>query len=172
MDSLRRHEIDYRGILYTGLMLTAAGPKVLEFNARFGDPECQPLMARLKSDLVEIMLATIEQRLDQVTLEWDPRSAVCVVLASEGYGWKPDDQVTKGVEISGLEEAGKTPDTVIFHAGTALKEGKLVTSGGRVLGVTSLGNTLEEARARAYSAIGKIQFKGMQFRKDIGAKVR
>ncbi|HVT83185.1 MAG TPA: phosphoribosylamine--glycine ligase [Phycisphaerae bacterium] len=170
MDTLRRHEIDYRGILYTGLMLTAGGAKVLEFNARFGDPECQPLMMRLKTDLVEVMLATVEGRLDQITLEWDPRTAVCVVLASEGYGWKPDDQVRKGVEITGLEEAGKTPETVIFHAGTAMKDGRLVSSGGRVLGVTSLGKTLVEARERAQEAISKIHFEGMQYRKDIGAK--
>jgi phosphoribosylamine--glycine ligase len=172
MDTLRRHEIDYRGILYTGLMLTAGGPKVLEFNARFGDPECQPLMMRLKSDLVEVMLATVEGRLDQITLEWDSRTAVCVVLASEGYGWKPDDQVKKGVEITGLEEAAKTPNTMIFHAGTSMKDGKLVTSGGRVLGVTSLGKSVEDARAKAHAAIAKIHFDGMQWRKDIGAKAK
>jgi phosphoribosylamine---glycine ligase len=172
MDSLKRHEIDYRGILYTGLMLTAGGHKVLEFNARFGDPECQPLMMRLKSDLVEVMLATVEQRLDRITLEWDPRPAVCVVLASEGYGWKPDDQVRKGVEITGLDAAAKAggKDTVIFHAGTTMKDGKLVTSGGRVLGVTSLGDTLDDARAKAHAVIEKIHFEGMQYRKDIGAK--
>ncbi len=170
LDSLRRNEIDYRGILYTGLMLTAGGHKVLEFNARFGDPECQALMVRLKSDLVEVMLATIHQRLDQITLEWDERTAVCVVIASEGYGWKPDDQVKKGVEITGLEAAAQTPDTVLFHAGTAMANGKLVTSGGRVLGVTSLGATVEEARAKAHAAIEKIHFDGMQWRKDIGAK--
>jgi len=170
MDTLRRHEIDYRGILYTGLMLTAGGPKVLEFNARFGDPECQPLMMRLKSDLVRVMLATVEGKLDQITLEWDQRTAVCVVLASEGYGWKPDDQVKKGVEITGLDAAAKVPETVVFHAGTALKDGRLVTSGGRVLGVTSLGATLAEARERAQEAVGRIHFTGMQWRKDIGAK--
>jgi phosphoribosylamine--glycine ligase len=170
MDTLRRHEIDYRGILYTGLMLTAGGPKVLEFNARFGDPECQPLMMRLKSDLVAVMMATVEGKLDQITLEWDSRTSVCVVLASEGYGWKPDDQVRKGVEITGLEAAAKVPETVVFHAGTTMKDGKLVTSGGRVLGVTSLGKTLGEARKRAEEAIAKIHFEGMQWRKDIGAK--
>jgi len=171
LDSLKRNEIDFRGILYTGLMLTAGGPKVLEFNTRFGDPECQPLMMRLKSDLVAAMLATVERRLDQVTLEWDERVSVCVVAASEGYGWKPDDQVLKGVEITGLDEAAKTPDTVIFQAGTAMKDGKLVTAGGRVLGVTSLGNTLEEARALAHTAMEKIHFQGMQWRHDIGSKV-
>jgi phosphoribosylamine--glycine ligase len=120
--------------------------------------------------LVQVMLATIEGKLDQIALEWDPRSAVCVVLASDGYGWKPDDQVKKGVEITGLEAAAQTPDTVIFHGGTALKDGKLVTSGGRVLGITSLGTTLADARARAESAIAMIHFEGMQWRKDIGAK--
>ncbi len=117
MDSLRRNEIDFRGVLYTGLMLTAGGPKVLEFNARFGDPECQPLLMRLQSDLVEVMLATIDQKLDQVTLKWDERTAVSVVLASEGYGWKPDDQVKKGVEIFGVEEAGKMKDVMVFQGG-------------------------------------------------------
>ncbi|MCL2647500.1 MAG: phosphoribosylamine--glycine ligase [Phycisphaerales bacterium] len=172
MDSLKRSEIDFRGILYTGLMLTAGGPKVLEFNARFGDPECQPLMMRLKSDLVEVMLATVEQKLDQITLKWDPRTAVCVVLASEGYGWKSDDQVTKGVEITGLDAASKQPDVMIFHGGTAMKSGKLVTSGGRVLGVTALGDSVPDARAKAAAAIEKIHFAGMQWRKDIGAKAK
>lgn len=170
MDSLKRNEIEYRGILYTGLMLTAGGPKVLEFNARFGDPECQALMVRLQSDLVEVMLATIDGKLDEVELRWDPRVAVCVVLASEGYGWKPDEQVKKGAEIFGLEEAGKVADVQVFQAGTALAGGKLVTNGGRVLGVTALGDTLEEARKKAHEAIGKIRFEGMQWRKDIGVK--
>jgi phosphoribosylamine--glycine ligase len=127
-------------------------------------------MVRLQSDLVEVMLATIEGRLDEMELHWDPRVAVCVVLASEGYGWKPDEQVKKGVEIVGLEEAAKVPDVQVFHAGTALANGKLVTSGGRVLGVTALGDTLEEARKKAHEAIGKIRFEGMQWRKDIGVK--
>ncbi len=171
MDSLKRNEIDYRGILYTGLMLTAGGPKVLEFNARFGDPECQALMVRLQSDLVEAMLATVEGRLEEVTLRWDPRPAVCVVLASEGYGWKPDDQVKKGVEITGVDAAAKAPGVQVFHAGTALANGKLVTSGGRVLGVTALGDTLDDARRRAQDAVHKIHFDGMQWRKDIGQKL-
>lgn len=173
LDTLNRNEIDFQGLLYIGLMLTAGGPKVLEFNARFGDPECQPLMMRLKSDLVEIMLACVERRLDGLTLEWDPRPSVCVVLASEGYGWKPDDQVTKGVEITGLEAAAKLSknnDLMVFHAGTALKDGKLVTSGGRVLGVTALGDTVAEARQKAYAAIEKIHFAGMQYRTDIATR--
>ena len=170
MDSLRRNEIDFRGILYTGLMLTAGGPKVLEFNARFGDPECQALMMRLQSDLVEVMLATVDQKLDQVTLQWDPRTAVTVVVASEGYGWKPDEQVKKGVEITGLEEAAKVKDVMIFQGGTAREGGKLVTAGGRVLSVTAIGESIEDARNKAHEAIGKIHFDGMQYRKDIGAK--
>lgn len=170
MDTLRRHEIDFRGILYTGLMLTAGGPKVLEFNARFGDPECQPLMMRLQSDIVEIMLATVNRKLDNITLKWDDRTAVCVVLASEGYGWKPDNQVRKGVEITGLDKAAKLKDVVVFHAGTKLEGGKIVTSGGRVLGVTALGDNLEDARRKAYEACELIHFDGMQYRKDIGNK--
>jgi phosphoribosylamine--glycine ligase len=173
LDSLKRNEIDYRGILYTGLMLTAGGHKVLEFNARFGDPECQALMMRLKTDLVDVMLATVDQRLDSITLSWDPRTAVCVVLASEGYGWKPDDQVKKGVPITGLAEAAKTAppgDLQIFHAGTATVDGRLVTAGGRVLAVTALGDSVDDARAKAHAAIAKIHFDGMQYRKDIGAK--
>jgi phosphoribosylamine---glycine ligase len=170
MDSLRRNEIDFRGVLYTGLMLTAGGPKVLEFNARFGDPECQALMMRLQSDLVEVILATIDQKLDQITLQWDPRTAVTVVLASEGYGWKPDDQVKKGAEITGLDEAAKVKDVMVFHGGTAKEGGKLVTSGGRVLSVTALGSSVEDARNKAHDAISKIHFAGMQYRRDIGAK--
>ncbi len=169
LDALHRHEIDYRGILYIGLMLTTAGPKTLEFNCRFGDPEAQPLLMRLKSDLVDVMLACVDRQIDRLTLEWDPRAAICVVLASEGYGWKPDDQVTKGVTITGLEEAARVPDVQIFHAGTTMKDGRLITSGGRVLGVGALGNDLAAARKTAYSAIEKIHFDGMQYRRDIGA---
>lgn len=172
MDTLQRNEIDYTGILYTGLMLTAGGAKVLEFNCRFGDPEAQPLLMRLQNDIVEVMLACVEKRLDSITLKWDRRVSVCFVLASEGYGWKPDDQVTKGVEIHGLDRAAKTPDVQIFHAGTALKDGRLITSGGRVLGVTALGDTLDQARTSALNAIGHISFAGMQYRKDIGLKAR
>lgn len=169
LDILQRHEIDYRGVLYTGLMLTAGGPKTLEFNCRFGDPETQPLMMRLRSDLVEVMLACLDCRLDAITIDWDPRPAVCVVLASEGYGWKSDDQVVKGVAISGLSEAARLADVRIFHSGTAMKEGNLVTSGGRVLGVCALGENLSAARKTVYAAIEKINFQGMQYRRDIGA---
>ncbi len=169
LDILHRHEIDYRGVLYTGLMLTAGGPKTLEFNCRFGDPETQPLLMRLRSDLVEVMLACLDRKLDTITIDWDPRPAVCVVLASEGYGWKPDDQVVKGVAISGLSAAARLPDVRIFHSGTAMKEGQLVTSGGRVLGVCALGENLAAARKTVYSAIQLIHFPGMQYRRDIGS---
>jgi phosphoribosylamine---glycine ligase len=171
LDTLKRHEIDFRGILYTGLMLTAGGAKVLEFNARFGDPECQPLMLRLQSDLVEIMLATIDRKLDSINLTWDPRPAICVVLASDGYGWKPDDQVKKGVPISGLADAAKLKDVQIFHGGTTSHAGQVLTAGGRVLGVTAIADTLDLAREKAYAAVKLIHFEGMQFRKDIGDKI-
>lgn len=170
LDTLNRHEIDYRGILYAGLMLTAGGPKALEFNCRFGDPETQPLLMRLQSDLVEVMLACVHRKLDRVTLRWDKRPAVGVVLASEGYGWKPDDQVKRGVEITGLETAGVMPDVMVFHSGTALKDGRLVTSGGRVLCVCALGADMPAARKQVYAAVEKIHFQGMAYRRDIGAK--
>jgi phosphoribosylamine--glycine ligase len=149
-----------------GLMLTAGGPKVLEFNCRFGDPETQPIVVRLASDLFEAMIATAEGRLDQVTLEWDERPSVCVVVASGGY---PDKYET-GKEIAGLAEAGSLADTWVFHAGTKMQDGKVVTSGGRVLGVTALGVDIADARKRAYAAVDKIHFDGMYFRRDIASK--
>ncbi len=169
LDALRRQEIDYRGIVYTGLMLTPGGPKALEFNCRFGDPETQPLMLRFNSDLIEIAMACVERRLDACTLNWKPQPAVCVVMASEGYGWKPDDQAQKGREITGLAEAARVPGVQIFHGGTALRDGKLVTAGGRVLSVTALGDATAEARERAYAAVAKIHFEGAQYRHDIAA---
>ena len=168
LDALARHEIDYRGIIYAGLMLTPAGPKTLEFNCRFGDPEAQVLMMRLTSDLVEAMMACIDRKLDQITLEWDSRHAVCVVIASSGYGWESDDKVVKGVPISGLQEAAAMSDVVIFHGGTAMRDGRLVTNGGRVLSVCAMGDTLDQARQKAYAAVEKISFPGMQYRRDIG----
>ncbi|MDA8378302.1 MAG: phosphoribosylamine--glycine ligase [Planctomycetia bacterium] len=168
LDTLKRNEIDYCGILYVGLMLTPGGPKTLEFNCRFGDPEAQPLLMRLQTDIVEVMLACIDGKLDGITLEWNPQTAVCVVLASEGYGWKPDDQVVRGVPITGIKEAAAMPDVQVFHAGTALKDGQLVTSGGRVLGVCARGENLSAAREKAYAAAKQIHFPGMQFRPDIG----
>jgi phosphoribosylamine--glycine ligase len=165
VDALRREGIEYRGVLYAGLMLTPGGPKVLEFNCRFGDPECQPLMMRLKSDIIELFLAACSGTLDEVEVVWDPRVAICVVLAAGGYPEKP----RSGAVITGLEEAAKVPDVRVFHAGTRRDaEGRIVTAGGRVLGVTALGATIEEARERAYGACDLIQFEGKTFRRDIG----
>lgn len=158
--------IDYRGILYPGVMLTRSGPKVLEFNSRFGDPETQVYLPRLKSDLLELLEASIDGRLDQLPVEWRDEACVCVVMASAGY----PGSYEKGHAIEGLDPAGALANTKVFHAGTALKEGKVVTSGGRVLGVTSWAPTLQAARDAAYAAVAKIQFDGAQFRRDIAAK--
>lgn len=158
--------IDYRGILYPGLMLTSDGPKVLEFNARFGDPETQVYLARLETDLLDVIEACVEGRLDQVELRWSPAAALCVVMASAGY----PGAYAKGKPISGLEEAARLERTKVFHAGTARREGAVVTHGGRVLGVTAWGKDLAEARATAYDGAGRVQFDGVQYRRDIGAK--
>jgi len=154
----------YRGILYAGVMLTEEGPRVLEFNARFGDPEAQVLLPRLKSDLAELLLATVEKRLDQVEVLWHRDRSVCVVLASEGY---PESYRT-GLPLTGLDKAGKVPGVTVFHAGTRTTEkGSMVTAGGRVLGVTALAPTFEEARAAAYRAADSIHYANRYFRKDI-----
>jgi phosphoribosylamine--glycine ligase len=157
--------LPFQGMLFPGLMMTPNGPKVLEFNCRFGDPETQSLMRRLKSDLLDLIEATIDGTLADARPQWDQRVAVCVVLASGGY----PGPIEKGKVITGIEEASTDPDVVVFHAGTALKEGHVVTNGGRVLGVTALGATLEEARQKAYAAADKIAFEGKQLRRDIGA---
>ena len=156
----------YNGILYAGIMATAGGPKVLEFNARFGDPEAQPLLARLKTDLVEVLEATLDNRLDQVTLDWDERPAVCVVMASGGY----PDKYEKGKEITGLDKAAALEDVVVFHAGTRAEGGRIYTDGGRVLGITAIGKDIIEARDRAYAAVHAIHFHHAHWRTDIGAK--
>ena len=158
--------IDFRGILYPGLMLTKEGPKVLEFNARFGDPETQVYLMRLDSDLLELLLASAGGNLGGVEIRWKKEASVCVIMASEGY----PGSSTKGKEIRGLEDAAKLPGVKVFHAGTALKDGKVVTNGGRVLGVTALGADLKSAQAAAYAAVERIQFEGAWFRRDIGAK--
>lgn len=166
-DALRREEIDFRGVLYAGLMLTPGGPKVLEFNTRFGDPECQPLMARLESDAVELLLATAEGRLDEIDVRFSEQHAVCVVLASPGYPAGPKT----GAEITGLDRAQEVEGVTIYHAGTRAEGGSVVTAGGRVLGVTALGPDFATARARAYRACDRIRFEGVQYRRDIGASV-
>jgi phosphoribosylamine--glycine ligase len=160
---LKDKGISYKGILYAGLILTKEGPKVLEFNCRFGDPETQAVLKRLDSDLVDVMLAAVDGKLEKVALKWSDEPAVCVVLASGGY----PGSYEKGKVISGLEEVGKLAD--IFHAGTAFNEKEeIITAGGRVLGVTSKGRNLEEASDNAYKAVDIIEFEDMQFRKDIG----
>jgi phosphoribosylamine---glycine ligase len=165
--ALKRSRRPFRGVLYAGLMMTKQGPKVLEFNVRFGDPECQPLLMRLKSDLLDVLEATAEGRLDRIGgLEWDPRPAVCVVMASEGY---PGDYA-KGHPIRGLEDAELLPDVKIFHAGTAVQNDKVVTAGGRVLDVTALGETLAQAKFNAYRAVKCIRWRGAWCRKDISDK--
>lgn len=164
VDGMVREGITYKGVLYAGLMLTSNGPRVLEFNCRFGDPETQPLMMRLKSDLLEVMLAVVEGRLDKIQLEWDPRPALAVVASSKGY----PGQYPTGVEITGIADADAMRDVKVFHSGTKTAGGKLVTDGGRVLAVTALGDTIADAQTRAYEAMAKIHFDGMHFRRDIG----
>lgn len=156
----------YRGVLYAGLIIRDGKSKVLEFNARLGDPETQPILMRLKSDLIPVLEAAIDGRLAGLKVEWDPRPAVCVVMASGGYPGKYE----KGKVIHGLEEAAKIPDTFVFHAGTSFRDGKAVTSGGRVLGATALGGTVGAAIQKAYEAAGKISWEGVYYRKDIGRK--
>jgi len=158
--------IDFRGLLYPGVMLTKTGPKILEFNARFGDPETQVYMTRLETDLLELLDASVNGALDRMELKWSTMASVCVVMASGGY----PGTYEKGKEISGLEEAGRLPRTKIFHAGTAEAAGKIVTSGGRVLGVTAWADDLAGAIEAAYAAVAKIRFDGAQFRRDIAAQ--
>src|SRR5262245_19998071 len=169
--ALKRARTPFRGLLYAGLMSTGQGLKVLEFNCRFGDPETQPILMRLRSDLLGLLEAVVEDRLAEFAgdgLDWDPRPAVCVVVASQGY---PGPYGT-GQVITGLDEAAKVPDVKVFHAGTRLDGGRVLTDGGRVLGVTALGDTVEAARQAAYAAVEKIRFTGMFYRKDIGAKAQ
>lgn len=155
----------FTGILYTGLMLTDKGPRVLEYNARFGDPETQPIMMRMKSDIVPLFQACIDGTLDQMDLEWYDDAAVCVIMASGGYPASSE----KGVVIHGLEKV-KKDEAVVFHSGTTMNGGEVVTNGGRVLGVTAMDSTIKGAIDKAYQAVDKITFDNMQFRRDIGAR--
>lgn len=161
---LRADGRPFVGVLFAGLVLTPTGPRVLEFNCRFGDPETQSVLPRLKTDLAEVALACADGRLDSCAVEFDSRAAACVILASGGY----PGSYRKGVAISGLDAAGALADVTVFHAGTAAVAGKVVTAGGRVLGVTALGSDLPEALARAYQAADAIDFDGKQLRRDIG----
>ena len=166
VDVLNRDRCPYQGVLYAGLMLTPAGPKVLEFNCRFGDPEAQAVLPRLQTDLIETVEAVVDGRLDQIELRWDPRPAVCVVVASGGYpgGYE------KGRVIEGLDEAAALPDVTVFHAGTRLVDRTIITDGGRVLGVTALGDDIASARERAYEAVDRIRFEGAFCRRDIASR--
>jgi phosphoribosylamine--glycine ligase len=157
---------EYQGVLYAGLMIKDEKARVLEFNARFGDPEAQPLLMRMKSDLIPVLEATIDKKLAGQKIQWEERPSVCVVMASGGY----PGSYEKGKPISGLRDAAKVRDAFVFHAGTALKGGRVVTNGGRVLGVTALGSGIQEAIQTAYEAVAKISWEGVYYRKDIGRK--
>ncbi len=167
VEAIAAEGLVYRGVLYAGLVLTSGGPKVLEFNVRFGDPETQAILPRMKSDVAELTLAAAEGDLGDLDIEWDERCCVTVTLASAGY---PGEYHT-GLPISGLEAAEAVPGATVFHAGTALKDGQVVTAGGRVLNVTGLGKDFAEARAVAYEAASKIKFEGVYYRTDIAKRV-
>ena len=166
VDGMNRNDTPYKGVLYAGIMITAGGPRVLEFNVRFGDPETQPILMRLKSDLLEVCLAVCDGTLEDVTLKWDPRPAVCVVMAAGGY---PGDY-EKGKKIIGLDAVERLDDVMVFHAGTKSHNGDIVTNGGRVLGVTAMGKGIAEAKAAAYRAVDMIEFDGAYCRRDIADK--
>ncbi len=167
LKGIQKRGLDFHGVLYAGLMIAPDGtPNVLEFNVRFGDPETQAVLARLDSDFFDLLLATSKGELAQAELKWKPQQAVCVVMAAGGYPGPYD----KGKVISGLDQANALEDTVVFHAGTTLKEGQITTAGGRVLGVTSLGNDLAQAQDKVYQAVEAIQFDKAFYRKDIGNK--
>jgi phosphoribosylamine--glycine ligase len=165
--AMRQEGIEFRGVLFVGLMLTESGPRVLEYNVRFGDPECQALMRRMKSDLVPYLIATADGALEDLEPpEWDGRACVGVVLAAAGY----PDTVRLGDAIHGIEAAERLPEVVVFHGGTREKGSEVETAGGRVLCVTALGTTLDEARQRAYEACEVIDWDGKYFRRDIGTR--
>jgi phosphoribosylamine--glycine ligase len=166
--AMKRRRQPFRGVLYVGLMTTPQGPRVLEYNCRFGDPETQPVLMRLRTDLVDVLEAVIDDRLETLPegLEWDPRPAVCVVMAAKGYPGKYE----RGMPILGLAEAGRLPDVKVFHAGTKRDGDRVLTDGGRVLGVTALGDTLADAKRRAYEAVALIQFRDAHYRTDIADK--
>ena len=166
VDAMIKEDRPFVGIIYFGLMYTKNGMKVIEYNARFGDPETQVILPRLKTDLLQIMLACTNGTLDKLNIEWYDNAAVCVILASGGYPISYD----KGYEISGLEEVSKKKDTIVFHSGTAKKDEKIVTSGGRVLGITGIGNTIDEAIKTAYESVELVDLNKKHFRTDIGKK--
>ena len=158
----------FKGVLYFGLIITDKGIFVIEYNCRFGDPEAQVVLPRLKGDLVEIMLALTEERLSDVTIQWDNRAAACVVMASGGY----PGEYSKNLKIYGIEQAEKCDNVTVYHAGTKKAGNDFYTSGGRVLGVSALGDTLDEAVKKAYDAVGRISFENAYYRRDIGNPVK
>ncbi len=164
VEAMNKEGRTFKGCLYFGLMLTADGPKVIEYNARFGDPETQVVLPRLKTDLVDILLAISEDKLADINIEWSDETCACVVMASPGY----PSAYPKGLEIKGLDENGQVENAVVYHAGTICKDGKILTNGGRVLGVTAKGENLDIALENAYKAVSKIDFDGVHYRKDIG----
>lgn len=164
MEAMNKEGRPFKGCLYFGLMLTPNGPKVIEYNARFGDPETQVVLPRLKTDLVDIIVACADETLADLNIEWSEETAACVVMASGGY----PQAYKKGIEIVGLDDNGQVEGATVFHAGTVKKDGKFYTNGGRVLGVTAMGKDLDEALAKAYAAVEKIQFEGVHYRCDIG----
>ena len=164
IEAMKREGRPFKGCLYFGLMITPDGPKVIEYNARFGDPETQVVLPRLKTDFVDIVMAVVEERLAELPIEWSDEACACVVMASGG---SPGHYET-GIPIEGLDENGPVDGAVVYHAGTALRDGKFVTNGGRVLGVTATGETLPEALKKAYEAVGRIHWEGVHFRHDIG----
>ena len=166
VDALRKEGRLFKGVLYGGLMITAKGPKVIEFNCRFGDPETQVILPRLESDLVPILQGCIDGKLADKKVKWSKNACCCVAMASGGY----PGHYEKGKEIKGLQDASKLPDTVVFHAGTKQENGKILSNGGRVLGVTALGKTIKESIGNAYKAVNLIKFEGAHYRKDIGQK--
>ncbi len=177
VSGMQQEGIEYKGVIYAGVMVTRKGPMVLEFNARFGDPETQPILVRMRSDIVPIFEAIIDEKLDDRMIEWDKKAAVCVVLAAGGY----PGHYEKGMEITGLDKVPQLDNVVVFHAGTKLEHGaqsiehrtqgtRIITNGGRVLGVTALGDSIKFAIDKAYRAVNLIHFKGMHYRKDIGRK--
>lgn len=164
MEAMNAEGRPFKGILYFGLMITPEGPRVLEYNARFGDPETQVVLPRLKSDLLEIFLAIIDEKLSEMTIEWDDNTAVCVVMASGGY----PEAYEKGFPITGIQTAENEDNVIVFHAGTHLTSDQIVTAGGRVLGVTAVDTSMDQARERAYRAVQKITFTDAFYRRDIG----
>lgn len=167
IDAMNKEGRPFKGCLYFGLMITPNGPKVIEYNARFGDPEAQVVLPRLKTDLLDICDAVIDEKLSELDIEWFDGAAACVVMASGGY----PEAYKKGIEMFGMDDKGQVEGATVYHAGTAYKDGKFYTNGGRVLGVTATGDSLDEALEKAYSAVSKISFEGAHYRKDIGRTV-